>query len=133
MRRAYRGVSAISAVDFIFAKMVLISRPPPPGLGRTFDQRIVPQQLPFRTTTPANRKATGTATVTAAAPVWAALAGPVGWALIGVGAMVVPFAYRASSLKLRTQIEDAASDHIKKTFTFSCVAIRRPTEFPPSP
>ena len=61
----------------------------------------------------------GTATTTVAAiPAWAVFAGPVGWTLIGVGALVVPFAYRAANIKLRQQLEDAALDHIKKTFAF---------------
>ena len=48
---------------------------------------------------------TGTATVAttpvlAATPAWVALAGPIGWALAGVGALAIPFAYRISKLKL---------------------------------
>ena len=63
----------------------------------------------------------GVGTVTSTAtiiPAWAMFAGPVGWALVGVGALVVPFAYRASNLKIRQQLEDAALEHIKKTFAF---------------
>ena len=61
----------------------------------------------------------GTVTTTATTiPAWAVFAGPVGWALIGVGALVVPFAYRAANLKSKEAAENAALDHIKKSFAF---------------
>jgi len=61
----------------------------------------------------------GTVTTTATTiPAWAVFAGPVGWALIGVGALVLPFAYRASNLKSKEAVENAALDHIRKSFAF---------------
>lgn len=64
---------------------------------------------------------TGTATVAttpllAATPAWVALAGPIGWALAGVGALAIPFAYRISKLKLKDQLEESSRDHIKTVF-----------------
>lgn len=64
---------------------------------------------------------TGTTTVAtapalAATPAWVAVAGPVGWTLAGVGALAIPFAYRAAKLKQKEQMEEAALDHIKTVF-----------------
>lgn len=42
---------------------------------------------------------TATTTTAHAAPLWVAMAGPVGWTLIGVGAVAVPIAWRISKLK----------------------------------
>jgi len=57
-----------------------------------------------------------TAPVLAATPAWVAVAGPVGWTLAGVGALAIPFAYRAAKLKQKEQMEEAALDHIKTVF-----------------
>jgi predicted GTPase len=60
---------------------------------------------------------TGTATVTApvaltTTPLWVAMSGPIGWTLIGLGVAAVPFAWRASKLKTKTQLEEAALEQI---------------------
>lgn len=64
---------------------------------------------------------TGTATVAttpvlAATPAWVALAGPIGWALAGVGALAIPFAHRISKLKLKEQLEESSREHLKSVF-----------------
>ncbi len=62
---------------------------------------------------------TGSATVAAPAaamPLWVALAGPVGWTLAGLGVLVVPFAWRASKLKQKDQLEDASREQIEEIF-----------------
>jgi GTPase Era involved in 16S rRNA processing len=56
--------------------------------------------------------------VLASAPVWIAFAGPVGWALIGVGGLVVPFAYRASKLKVKREFQDESEKQIHESFKF---------------
>lgn len=45
-------------------------------------------------------------------PVWAAIAGPVGWTLVGVGALVIPFAYRASILRAKEEMDRVAASEI---------------------
>ncbi len=61
-------------------------------------------------------------TVTAAAvpvastPLWVAMAGPVGWTLAGIGALVVPLAWRSSKVKARDQLEEAAKEQIAQLF-----------------
>ena len=57
-----------------------------------------------------------TAPVLTATPVWVALAGPIGWTLAGVGALVIPFAYRISKLKLKDQLEQSSREHIRTVF-----------------
>lgn len=64
---------------------------------------------------------TGTATVAApvaltTAPLWVALAGPVGWTLTGLGVLVVPFAWRASKLKQKEQLEEACREQVDQVF-----------------
>ncbi len=57
-----------------------------------------------------------TTTTTALAP-WAALAGPIGWALIGVGALVVPVAFFISKAKQKDKILECAKSHVKQMFS----------------
>jgi hypothetical protein len=65
---------------------------------------------------------TGTATVSApaaftATPLWVALAGPIGWTLIGVGVLAVPFAWRISKLRTKDQLESAAKEQVAGVFS----------------
>lgn len=50
------------------------------------------------------------------APAWIALAGPVGWALVGVGALAIPLSLRSSRLKLKAELEKASEDQIQDIF-----------------
>jgi hypothetical protein len=49
-------------------------------------------------------------------PAWVALAGPIGWSLVGVGALVIPFAYCLSRLKSKHSMEDAALKQVQDIF-----------------
>lgn len=62
----------------------------------------------FTTTTAVN--------TVAATPLWVTLAGPVGWTMIGVGAIAVPLAWRLSKLKQKDKIRDAAESEITRLF-----------------
>ncbi|MBN2579383.1 MAG: dynamin family protein [Pirellulales bacterium] len=64
---------------------------------------------------------TGTVTVAtpatvAATPLWVALAGPVGWTLVGIGVLAVPFSWRVSKLKLKDKITEASQEQVVKVF-----------------
>lgn len=65
--------------------------------------------------------ATGTATVAApaaltTAPLWVALAGPVGWTLAGVGLFAIPFSWRLSKLKAKSQLLEITTQQVEKIF-----------------
>lgn len=65
--------------------------------------------------------ATGTATVAVpaavtTAPLWVALAGPVGWTLAGIGVLAVPFSWRLSKLKLKDKLAEASEEQVTKVF-----------------
>ncbi|NJN37001.1 MAG: hypothetical protein HC794_08040 [Nitrospiraceae bacterium] len=65
--------------------------------------------------------ATGTATIAApsaltTAPLWVVLAGPVGWTLVGVGVLAVPFSWRLSKIKLRHKLEEACREQTNEVF-----------------
>ncbi len=65
--------------------------------------------------------ATGTATVATpamltTAPLWVALAGPVGWTLAGVGLLAIPFSWRLSKLKMKSHLEEMSIDQLDKVF-----------------
>lgn len=65
--------------------------------------------------------ATTTTVVTApvaltTAPLWVALAGPIGWTIAGVGVLAVPFSWRLSKLKMKDKIEAACQEHINQLF-----------------
>lgn len=65
---------------------------------------------------------TGTATVAAPAaftttPLWVALSGPIGWSLIGVGVLAVPFAWRISKLRTKDQLETAAKEQVASVYS----------------
>jgi GTPase Era involved in 16S rRNA processing len=53
---------------------------------------------------------------TAAVPTWLALAGPVGWTIAGIGALVVPLAWRTSKMKLKAQLSQACNDQVVAIF-----------------
>lgn len=64
---------------------------------------------------------TGTATMSVPSamvttPLWVAMAGPIGWTLIGLGVAAVPFAWRASKLKTRDKLEEAAQEQVTAIF-----------------
>lgn len=64
---------------------------------------------------------TGTATVSAptaftAMPLWVAMSGPVGWTLVGIGVLTVPFAWRTAKLRDRDRLEAAAQEHLGRVF-----------------
>lgn len=61
---------------------------------------------------------TGTATVAASAspPMWAVLAAPVGWSLVGLGVLVVPIAWRTAKLRERDRIRTRIADDIRGIF-----------------
>jgi serine/threonine protein kinase/GTPase Era involved in 16S rRNA processing len=59
---------------------------------------------------------TTTTTTTAAAPLWVAMSGPVGWTLIGVGAIAIPIAWRISKLKQKDEIAEATESEISRLF-----------------
>ena len=60
---------------------------------------------------------TATAVTTTSLAPWAALAGPIGWTLIGVGALVIPVSYYISKLKQKDKIMEATKSNIKKVFS----------------
>lgn len=65
--------------------------------------------------------ATGTATASApvaltTTPLWVAMSGPVGWTLVGLGTLAVPFAWRTAKLKSRDQLEKAAQEQVRHIF-----------------
>jgi predicted GTPase len=53
---------------------------------------------------------------TAAVPTWLALAGPVGWTILGIGALVVPLAWHTSKMKLKTQLNQACDQQVVAIF-----------------
>lgn len=57
-----------------------------------------------------------TATTVGATPLWVGLAGPVGWTLIGIGAIAIPIAWRISKLKQKDKILAAAETEVSKLF-----------------
>lgn len=60
---------------------------------------------------------TTTATTSVAAtPIWVTLAGPVGWTMIGVGAIAIPIAWQLSKLKQKDKVLDAAEKEIERLF-----------------
>lgn len=59
---------------------------------------------------------TATTTTAHAAPLWVAMAGPVGWTLIGVGAVAVPIAWRISKLKQKDKIASSAEAEVTRLF-----------------
>ena len=63
----------------------------------------------------------GTASV--AVPTWLALAGPVGWTIAGIGALVVPLAWRTSKAKLKDELHLACDERI--TEIFKSLAVER--------
>jgi GTPase Era involved in 16S rRNA processing len=60
--------------------------------------------------------ALGSHAAIATAPLWVALAGPVGWAMIGVGALAIPLALRSSQLKMKGELEKASGEQIEDIF-----------------
>ncbi len=59
-----------------------------------------------------------TAVVPVALPAWAIIAGPVGWTLIGLGALAVPFGWTLSRTRMKEQLRDQARDQIDQVFRF---------------
>lgn len=65
--------------------------------------------------------ATGTAVVAAptvltTAPLWVALAGPVGWTLAGVGLLAIPFSWRLSKIKMKNHLGNVCIEQVDKVF-----------------
>lgn len=59
---------------------------------------------------------TTTSAVAVSAPLWCAIAGPIGWTVAGLGVLMVPLAWRKSKLKTKGQLEDAVRNHLSKVF-----------------
>lgn len=65
--------------------------------------------------------ATGTATVSAPAamtttPLWVAMSGPVGWTLVGLGVVAVPFAWRLTKIRAKDQLLRVATEQVTDVF-----------------
>jgi len=64
---------------------------------------------------------TGTASVAVpvaytTTPLWVALSGPVGWTMIGVGTLAIPFAWRISKLKAKDKLVEAVKTQVDEVF-----------------
>jgi len=51
-----------------------------------------------------------------AVPLWVALSGPVGWTMVGVGTLAIPFGWRISKLKTKDKLEEAVRSQVKEVF-----------------
>jgi len=58
----------------------------------------------------------GTPAAVATTPLWVAISGPVGWTLAGIGALTVPFAWRVSKLRQKSELENAAKKQVTELF-----------------
>ncbi len=56
--------------------------------------------------------------VPTALPIWAVLAGPVGWTLMGVGALTIPVGWAMSRSKMKEQLRDQTQQQIDRVFKF---------------
>ena len=56
--------------------------------------------------------------VPAALPAWAVIAGPVGWTLIGLGALAIPFGWSISRTRMKDQLRDQATQQVDQVFRF---------------
>ena len=56
--------------------------------------------------------------VPTALPIWAVLAGPVGWTLMGVGALTIPVGWALSRSKMKEQLRDQTQQQIDRVFRF---------------
>lgn len=72
--------------------------------------------LMFYTGTAANLVTT--TAVPAAIPIWAAAAGPIGWTLIGLGALAVPVAWSLGRAKVKDQLRHQAQQQIERVYQF---------------
>jgi len=61
--------------------------------------------------------ATATAVPTAL-PAWAIVAGPVGWTLLGLGALAVPIGWGIGRVRLKDQLRDQVQAQLKQVFQF---------------
>lgn len=64
---------------------------------------------------------TGNAVVSApvaytAAPLWVALSGPIGWTMVGIGTLAVPFAWRISKIRSKEKLVEAVKSQVKVIF-----------------
>ncbi len=56
--------------------------------------------------------------VPTALPAWAIVAGPVGWTLLGLGALSVPFGWSLSRVRMKEQLRDQAVQQLGQVFQF---------------
>lgn len=56
--------------------------------------------------------------VPTALPIWAVLAGPVGWTLMGVGALTIPVGWALSRSKMKDQLRDQTQQQVDRVFKF---------------
>jgi predicted GTPase len=56
--------------------------------------------------------------VPTALPIWAVLAGPVGWTLMGVGALTIPVGWAMGRSKMKEQLRDQTQQQIDRVFKF---------------
>lgn len=59
-----------------------------------------------------------TSVVPAALPAWAIIAGPVGWTLIGVGALAIPMGWTLRKSRMKDQLRQHAQEHVQRIFKF---------------
>jgi hypothetical protein len=59
---------------------------------------------------------TGKAPTLLATPAWIAFAGPVGWALVGTGALIIPLAWGLSKLHQKSKLEKMTRKYIGEVF-----------------
>ena len=72
--------------------------------------------LMFYTGTAANLVTTTAVPMTI--PIWAAAAGPIGWTLIGLGALTVPVAWSLGRAKMKDQLRQQAEKQIERVYQF---------------
>lgn len=57
-----------------------------------------------------------TTMVAGAAPLWCAIAGPIGWTVAGLGILVVPLSWRKAKLRTKQHLAEAAQEQIRSLF-----------------
>ncbi len=72
--------------------------------------------LMFYTGTAANLVTTTAVPMTI--PIWAAAAGPIGWTLIGLGALAVPVAWSLGRAKMKDQLRQQTQQQVERVYQF---------------